>query len=634
MKASGWIRRFLFSGFCVVAVHAVPALAYAELDDARIVTLVAQLPAQPAGIGPACADRARWGTPEVAARTRSVIDAAEKLLTQEFPAWDDKLYLEYSQRGTRPAGERMMNARKAWLYPLVLAECVSWTGRYLPAIQRTLDELVAQPTWTWAAHDGSLRSFRDHRYEVDLFTADTAHDIAQTLWLLGDHVPAATRAKLMAALEARVFAPVRETLRSGNKDHWWLHAEHNWNAVCLKGVVGAALAVLPDVRERALFAAMGEHYIRYYLKGFPEDGYSVEGPGYWNYGFSHFVVLREQLLDATQGKLDLFRDESGNELKVRNIALYSYRYEMLPGNVAAFGDASPRTKMDELTRAYTNAALGLGQAQQLAEVPITPSAPGNAAPLAEASLKLFMRPQSLRVGIASEVGLQGWFGTVGVLVSRPAAGQKLAASIKAGGNANHSHNDVGSYTVALGEEQPVGDAGATVYSSKTFSKERYTIRGINSWGHPVPVVNGELQREATKVKAPVLMTRFSDAEDAITIDMRPAYAVSGLKLLERSLRHAREGAGSVEIEDRFEAASPIGFEVAIICTGNWRKRDDDRLEFWQKKEHLIAQIEASTDYEIVSEKVDEEGLAFTRVAIRQKAAQSKGFVRVLYTPAP
>ena len=605
------------------------AEAFAELDPVRIQQWEGLLSAQPGGLGPVCADRVAWTGPQVAARIQPVIAAADKLLASPFPSWNDDAYLEYSLQGIRPNGERMMNARKAWLYPLVLAECAQWQGRYLPAIELTLTELNAQPTWTWPAHDKGLRNFRQHDFEVDLLAADTAHDVAQSLYMLGSALNEEVRRKTLATLEARIFAPMRNSFVLGGKDNWWLQADHNWNAVCLKGVVGAALAVTASKHERAIFVAAGEHYIQKYVGGFSGDGYSLEGPGYWNYGFSHFAELRELLMQSSAGRVDLF-----SEPKVRSIAMYGFHIEMLPGNIAAFGDAPRNVKMDETTLAYANAAFDLGKPQSLAELPINARQSGNSAPLADGVMKLFVRPLATR-GAAAERGipLHTYFDQVGVLVSRPASGQKLAASIKAGGNGNHSHNDIGSYTIALGTEQPTGDPGATAYSAKTFSKQRYTIKGINSFGHPVPVVAGQLQRNATDVRPQVLGTHFTDNADDITIDLSTAYAVPELKRLTRSLRHDRSEGGSIAVEDQFEFSSPKEFEVALIALGSWNIREDGQIELWQKSEHLLARIFSTSTYSVENEKVEEEGLSFTRLAIRLAVPARQGTIRITFRPA-
>ena len=606
------------------------ASRFAEIAPERVASLIQQLPEKPSGLGPACQDRSAWGRSDVQRRLQDITKAAEKIAAQPVPAWDDEAYLDYSRNGVRGNGERIMNARKAGLHVLVLAECSQWAGSYLPAISRLLQGLSTQPTWTWPAHDKDLRNFRGQRFEVDLFAADTANELAQTLYLLGDKLDGPTRKMVRDAVMQRVLAPVRASFEAGGKDHWWLKADHNWNAVCLKGVTGTALAMLPDREDRAVFVAGAEHYIRNYLGGFPPDGYALEGPGYWNYGFSHYTELREMLTQATAGRLDLF-----DHPLVREVALYGYRFEMTPGNVELFGDAGRNTRMDDTTRAYANEAYGLGQPQTLFSQSVSVNAPANSSPLVQASIKLFSQPAPAGHGSASAVGLQTYFNTVGVLVSRPGSGETLGFAFKAGGNGNHSHNDVGSYTIALGAEQPVGDAGATVYSSKTFSKDRFTIRGINSWGHPVPVMAGQLQRESTKVKAPVLEQRGDVNGSMMRIDMKPAYAVESLQKLERSAQHIRGPEPKVIIEDAFRFSTPQTFESAIISTGQFQRVADDTLDFWQKQEHLRAKISASQAFELQTETVTEEGLTFNRTAIRLlQAATGNAWVRMEFTPAP
>jgi hypothetical protein len=621
------LRKIILGFLALLACQSVLARP-AGVPVERVLYWSAQLTEKPEGLGPACTQREPWSANATAQRLADVRRKAEGLLTQDFPAWDQDLYLEFSRKGTRPNGEKMMNARKAWLYPLVLAECVEGKGRFLPAIEKTISELIQQPTWTWPAHDKTLRNLRDRRYTVDLLAADTAHDLAQALYMLGDWLSDPLRQRTLKALTERVFQPLRETLLTGNRDHYWLSVNNNWNAVCLKGVVAAALTLLPERKDRALFAAAGEHYIKYYISGFTDDGYTSEGPGYWNYGFSHFALLREILLQASQKDLDLFSDP-----KVRQMALYGYRIEMLPNNIAAFGDNSIKTRIDELTRAYANEVLELGQAHLLSTVPIRASQAANDAPLANAATLLFVRakPVSGAGGLeAIDVGSSSYFDSVGVLVSRPGPGDSLAVSIKAGGNGSHSHNDIGSYTIALGAEQPTGDVGRTQYSAKTFSKDRYTIPGINSWGHPVPVVGGNLQKDATKINPRVISKKFSKDINEISIDMADAYGLPWVRALTRRLVHQRAPKSLIDVTDQFTFTQPEAFEVALTTLGSWQKKSDNTLEFWQKNERLSAEIEASAPWELKEEKSNEEGLSFTRIGIYLTEPQMKGYIKVRF----
>ncbi|MFT3735164.1 MAG: hypothetical protein QM776_09085 [Rhodocyclaceae bacterium] len=602
--------------------------SYAALSVSRIKTIEAMLPAQPGGSGPTCADRSAWGNPGIASRVTDILADADLRLTQTFPAWSDADYLDYSLTGSRTKGEAMMNARKSWIYPLVMAECVRYDGRYLAAIEKTLTELASQKTWTWPVQDKTLRNFLYANYDIDLMAADTAHELAQTLYLLGNKISTPVRQSVLTALENRIFTPLRRTLQTGNSDNWWLANQYSWNAICLKGTIGAALAALPDSHDRAVFVAMGEHYIQNYLGTFGNDGYYVEGPSYWNYGYGHFTELRELIGRATQNKIDLF-----NNPKMRDIALYGARIQMFPNNVAAFSDTSPTTKMDSFALGYNNDALGLGLASSLATATLSSSTKqsANSAPLAVASTILFVTPYTLPGSGVVVDPLRGYFSEVGILVTRPASGSgnKIAASIKSGGNGAHSHNDIGSYTIALNAEQPTGDVGKPVYDSTTFSADRYKIKAINSYGHPVPVVDGKLQIEATTVKHKVLATSFTDSDDEITIDLKPAYNVSGLQTLTRTLHHKRADGGSISIQDNFSYDVPRSFETAVTTRGSWQLVAPDTIELWNGSEHLIAKIDSSAAYSIIGEVIDEEGLIFTRIAIRLNQNQQTGWVKVV-----
>jgi hypothetical protein len=628
MKLRGAVRRLMACvALCAPLCRAETPPSLAS-DAAAVGALLAP---QPTGLAPPCSDRAAWGSDTVRTRTAAVVGDAPRLADQPMPAWDDDAYLDYSRSGQRPRGERMMNARKAQLYPLVLAECVQWQGRYVAAIERALLALSQQPTWTWPAHDAKLLNFRDRQYDVDLMAADTAHEIAQALHLMGDRIGATTRSTALAALRERIFEPVRRSLATGRGNRW-LEATHNWNAVCLGGVVPAALAVVVAREDRALFVAAARRHIPRYIEGFDADGYTPEGPGYWNYGFSHFVVLREALRAASAGRVDLFAD--GQADKVRAMAAYGARIEMAPDNIAAFGDARLGTRLDAATVAYAEEVFNFGRSERLRSVALPPTrSPGNMSALSVAALLLFAQPAALVSADAPRLDpLRSWFAQSGVLVSRAGVGKGLVVTIKAGGNGNHSHDDIGSYAIGLGTAQPVGDAGATQYTSKTFSRERYTLRAINSWGHPVPRVGGQLQRRATSVRAPVLATTFTTALDAVTIDLAPAYDLAPGDVLTRELRHERADAGRVTVEDRFRFARAQPFETALITTGRWKEIATDVLEFESGGRTVRARIVASAPFVLQAERVDEEGLAFTRVAVALRESQAAGFVRVEFEP--
>jgi len=232
----------------------------------------------------------------------------------------------------------------------------------------------------------------------------------------------------------------------------------------------------------------------------------------------------------------------------------------------------------------------------------------------------------------NQIGLHSYFEDAGVLVCRPLPGpaNRMGVAIKAGGNGSHSHNDIGSFVVVLNGEIPVGDPGGPhAYNSETFGPKRYDSKLLNSFGHPVPVVDGKLQKDATTVVPKVLSTKFTDAADEIRIDMSPAYEVPGLRNLERTMRFERAGNGQVVIEDRVLADHPITFEIALPTIGSFKSLDDRTIEFSSGKAKLIATIETPDGFALSDEIITELGAPpFHRVGLKLNKPVSSATVRV------
>ena len=526
--------------------------------------------------------------------------------------------------------EQNLHGRMDQLVPLVLAECAEFQGRYLPRIAEVMDSLAAMPSWTLSAHDPLLLNLHGTRYFVDLNAADMADNLAETLYLLGSRIPESTRKHVMVEMERHVFGPMRQSFATANSgaDHngnWWLYADMNWNAVCVKGVTGAALAVLPSVEDRALFAAAAEHYIQHYDDGFNPDGYDTEGLGYWNYGFSHFIELRENLLRATRGKIDLLANS-----KMQKVALFGIEFPMMPGNAAAFGDAGVMPKADAHLIRIIDHIFQIGSA---AAVSSEHSTGIQHAGLTSIALDLFP-VHGDEVPTPPEVSrdLQTYYGDSGVLVSRPPPGQDFAVTIKAGGNTTHSHNDIGSFVIGLDGVQPVGDPGGPGhYTAATFGPHRLDSELLNSFGHPVPEIGGHLQLDATKVKVNVLSHSFSSHDDRITIDMMTAYDVAGLNQLTRTLVHHRDGNGMVEIIDEFNVTNPTVITESLPTHGTWRKVDDNTLLFTLGGKQLRVVIVAPHPMTFTETKVNENGNAFTRVAA-EVSFEGSNKITMRFTP--
>ncbi len=628
-----WAAPFLVFFVMLATSSVARGQQFTELDANRVQQIAAMLSAQPSGFGAPCSDRRAWDGK--AASLQGLVTQAEQILLKPLPPFDPEAYLAFTRTGDRAPMERNLHERANQLVPLVLAECTEYKGRFLPRIEEVMNSLAAQPSWTLSAHDPQLLNFHGERYYVDLNAADMGDSLAEALYLLGGKISSATRAHVTAEMEKHVFGPMRKSYlaggpqdnHTGNLGHWWLLADINWNAVCLKGVTGAALALLPNVNDRAMFVAGAEHYIQHYDKGFNSDGYDTEGLSYWNYGFSHFVELRENIFRATGGKIDLLSDP-----KMQHVAMFGLQFPMLPDNAAAFGDAGTMPRADAHLVRIISHIFKLSPSQQQ---PIESSDVQHLG-LTSIALDLFPVPgdqlASSDAQALSQVALQTYYPVSGVLVSRPAPGQSLAVTIKAGGNTTHSHNDIGSFVLGMNRVQPIGDPGGPAYySAATFGPHRLDSKLLNSFGHPVPEIGGHLQLDATTVKVSVTSHSFSDAEDRLTIDMTNAYSVPALKQVTRTLVHSRSGAGTVAITDDFKLSSPTEIIESLPTHGTWTQIDAHTLLFTLGGEKVRVIIDAPAPVTFKETKVDEYRNPFTRVEVHVPLTDS-GKISMLFSP--
>lgn len=597
-------------------------------EAARIQEVASWLPEKPKGLGPTYRDRSAWEKAVPAALKKDILAKAKAEARKPVPTWSDEAYLEFSVKGTRPKGEAMMRPRFTRLHILVLAECLENKGRFLAAIEETLSALCLQPTWTLPAHDRGLNNFRRTRYEVDLQAAVQGHVLAQTLYLLDDRLSAQIRERVMAALEERLFAPVLASIETG-KHNGWLGAFHNWNAVCLSGVTGAALAVLPSRQERAKFACIGAAFSQRFIAGFNADGYCSEGLGYYNYGFGYFMLLRETLWQATQGKIDLYQDK-----KVARMARYPLDLD-LGGVWPAIADCWFGTQPSPEILWYNGRAFAIPGSEMYKE------APRLMGELAKTCLFLFPNSASLATPAPASLGptdRRSYFDATGLLVGRTGTGRGLSVTLKGGHNAeHHNHNDVGSFSVALEGVLMVGDPGGPhTYSAATFSPQRYDVHpSISSFGHPVPTVNGKTQRAGREAQAKVLDTTFNDAEDRFTLDLKSAYADETLSRLERHFVYGRAGNGSLTITDHFTFTQPGIFEVALCTHGEWKQLDEKTVEFKRQGKILRATVETppGAHVAITAQKIEDSAPAFTRLSLKLLQPSLEGELTVrLWVP--
>lgn len=612
------------------------------------------LPESPQGVGRPIADRQAWSQLASSQAFKSAIRTAERLAAEPIPELKDDAFLDFSRTGNRTRGQAVIGARRQRIPALALAECLEARGRFLNSLEAAMRAICAEKTWVMPAHDRLLRNFEGKLVDIDLWSSAVSWELATAAYWLGDRLSPDVRRLIAAELERRCFAPYRAAVVTGKQRIGWLRTTNNWNAVCLAGVTGAALAAIESRRDRALFAAAAEKYVQNFLSGFTPDGYCSEGLGYWNYGFGHYVLLAETLRQATGQRVDWMDNPH-----VRQVALFARRIEILPGLSPAFADCGVGARGDRRTMAFLSRCYGWGLAD-LERAAIGPaSGPGAlfevglmAFPVPEkvsgtfflkgakrASQKRFLTPfPGPGPQGPADRPLRDWFSDAGILICRPGPGGLLGAALKGGHNAeHHNHNDVGSFVVALGKATPLVDPGAEVYTARTFNEHRYESNALNSFGHPVPRVAGRLQRTGRDAQAKVLEAKFSEAVDRLVLDIRSPYDVPGLAKLQRTFVFDRTGPGSLTVTDEVDLSQAQTFGTALITYSKWRPLAPGQLIVGDAPDDVEVRIAAEgSPFELHPEEIREDMTCRqtpTRLGIELQRPVQKARVTITIRPA-
>lgn len=603
-----------------------------NISSERVREIAAMLPDKPQGLGLTYKNREHWNQLLQTPEGQNILKLASESLEKGMPPFVDSLYLHLNKTEIRLPGENMMNARYQYLWRLVLAECMENKKRFLPAIIKGMEELCRQKPWSIPAHDRDLRNYNGTDYYVDLVVATAGNTFAQCVRLLDDRLPIETRALVNCAFREKVFRPIRRCLEE-TKPFYWFTVKNNWNSVCLAGVTGAALALLPDKEERAYFVAAAEKYQSYGMEGYADDGYCREGVGYYNYGFGAFITLREEVCRATQGQIDFFRLP-----KFVRLARYGEKIQIQNRVCPAYSDCRIGISPDTFVTDYCNRALGLETGEETCSIP----------PMDNLSLHFIsmfphqawpveMTPEMNRVLEEESDPLHACYEMAGIVIARPVAGSscRLGVSFKAGHNDDsHNHNDVGSFVVVQGDQTMAGDMGGPFsYPGDFFSDNAYRYPIKNSYGHPVPVVDGKWQDTGRKAEGKVLERRLSDSTDVCRLDLKSAYSsVEGLDRLERAFAYDRREGGSFVVEDVFECAKPVSFETALTTRAQWKVVSGNCLELSSGNEKMQVWIESSAPVSFTSDTVEVNSPAYSRIGIVLKGKSGKGYIRMKMMP--
>ncbi len=617
-----------------VAAATNPAFALKKnytLDETRVNEIAASLSAQPSGPGRPASDRAFWEALISENFIKTSIERADQLRDKEIGPIPDDLYLEYSRNGNRSNYQQVATERRNRLAPLVLAECAKNTGEYMPAIHAVIKALCEDRTWVLPAHDRNHQNFNRTRVTIDLVSSFAGWELAIADYLLGDKLDDDVRSKLRAEVNRQVIKPYQDMIRDKRSNDRWFAYTNNWNPVCFAGCTGAGMILVESAEERAEMIAAAEYYQQFFLRGFTDDGYCSEGVAYWNYGYGRFAQMAENFREATNSAVDLFAMEGAAEP-----AAYGARISIINGVVPAFSDCPINSRPTPWLLQMLNEVYGWNHPGYSKATGV--NVPSNS--LVDAMLihqwTESNRPPVKGVDVAGSSELRTTFDEAGIFILRPRDASKtpFAVSFKGGNNAElHNHNDVGAFTLVVGDQPLILDPGRENYTRRTFSAHRYESKLLNSYGHPVPVVGGALQSTGSQAMGRITHNDFSDNVDKVTMDITSAYEVPALTSLIRTFTYDRTNSGSLVITDTVEFSEATSFETALISLSEFQTDPSGSLSVTHNGQTVNGVIESSSPFTFSTDIIEEDApVKPHRLAIKLIEPVTSATVTVRFRP--
>jgi hypothetical protein len=451
---------------------------------------------------------------------QSYVKYGEQYLGKQWSTLPTSIFAQFKENGNRTTYEQLCFEKRRQLAALVMAEVADGKGRFLPEIIDGIGSFCEETWWGIPAHY-KYKVPETGEQTVDLFNAETASLMAWTCYVLRpqlDRFSPLLVQRVGRELQRRILTPALKG------SYWWKKAGMNWNPWICSNWLSCVLLFETD-RQKQL-EAVGQilDCMDAFINSYPEDGGCDEGPGYWDRAAASLYECLALLDAATGGKIDARQNP-----KLRAMASYAYKTYIGNGYVLSFADSHDNRYMQQLNIVYPFACylddatmrrfakfIGedkdyLHQAAQLYD------RSGNFPTLGRELFFLHSIGNFQREEAAEPRLQQVWLKDLQIWTAR--SGQ-LFAAMKGGHNdESHNHNDVGEFVVYADGEPLLVDPGVGEYTSKTFSKERYTIWTMQSGYHNLPQINGCDQHDGMNYKARVI----SSSKTSLTLELAGAY---------------------------------------------------------------------------------------------------------------
>lgn len=501
----------------------------------------------------------------------------EKSKSDTLEAFPQEIRNEFYKNGNRSNFEKLYFCRRDYLSSVAVLALSDDT--YIPELQKIILAVCNEYCWALPAHTPGVET--EDKKVLDLFVAETSFAIAEICYVLKE--------KISPEVYGRVRQEIRNRLLSNYTDgsFWWESCNMNWAAVCGGYVGGALLYLFPDE-----FAGQKSRILKTldcYIDGFTEDGFCLEGPSYWQYGFMAYTVFADLLYKFSGGKYDLFRSE-----KVKKIASYSSNCFLTGNTSLSFSDADMNFIPDYYLQSFLHQKLPY-------EVPF----PHIRRNLCDSNTKWINYYRATVWQDSDEVldTNKKSFVYSSCANQLIVCKEKYSFAFKGGNNDEpHNHNDLGSFIYSDEDGQVFCDLGSGRYTKDYFdNSKRYGIFCNSSLSHNVPVIGGKPQPYGKEYTA-----KITCGNNIAVCNMSDAYDE---KKLISFVRKAEIKENGIKLTDSFDFTEAVPVTERFVSLRKAKMKDNalvlgrTRLVYPADKALLSMKEEKHTPHEYDKEDV-------------------------------
>lgn len=395
---------------------------------------------------------------------------------------------------------------------------------YLERLQDVIWAICDEYSWLLPAHTFNVFGQINR---VALFSAETGVALTEICYFLRDRLDADVLNRAEQLVRERIIKLYEENIFD------WETLTMNWAAVCGSCVATVLMYLEPELFEKYESRLMKT--MECFLSGYSDDGCCMEGIDYWQYGFGSFVYFADNYYRYTNGRVDLFENE-----KVKRIAAYGQKMMLCGGNTVSFADGFRSSLfhgafIDFLHRRYPDTVIGMPPECKI----YMTGKEDRWFDFSRGFLYTEVKPTETVAEYKDY-----YFRHAGQLIVNK---KIFSFAVKAGSNAEpHNHNDVGSFIIADKTGQVLCDIGAGRYTYDYFIGGRYQILCCASFGHNLPIIDGEYQREGAEYSGEML---YNEGSNNAVLKLENAYRIPQLNSLTREFEWNDT---CITLEDTFE----------------------------------------------------------------------------------